>query len=180
MDEKKAIIVICLALIILYIARENRMREEADFGGDTSAPTKKKRPPSGGSPIIPTPVNPSPASTLNILICEDENCTIELTSINWGAMSPGESKNKTVYIKNNGNIDVTVHIKAGDWEFKDCNGTALPVDYAQYFNLTWNIEGLTIRRGETVMAVVTLTVSPFIHTVASFAFTIYVEYEAQP
>jgi len=166
--DRKVLVVLCLAILVILIVYIEMERDETEIVGVTPP---RKKPPSGGSPIIPSPL-------LNLTVYEDADCLKELTVIDWGVMSPGESKNKTVYIRNTGNADVIVHIRADEWTFKSYNGTVLSSDFARYFNLTWNIEGTTIRQGETVTAVITLSVSPFIHTVADFAFNIHIEYEA--
>jgi len=95
---------------------------------------------------IPSRVN---IYTLNIEAYWNEACTEQCTSINWGWLHPGDVKNVTIYIKNDGNVNVTLWLLTENWN---------PENASNYLNLTWNREGYLMTE-EVADATLTLTVS---------------------
>jgi len=45
----------------------------------------------------------------------EETCTMQVVSIDWGIMRPGSWSNKTVFIRNEGNIPLNVSVVTANW-----------------------------------------------------------------
>lgn len=171
MDKGKvvAICIFILALALIYADQNSKDTEPTPLPDN---PTKKN-PPGNWGPSTPIIIPP----TLNLSVYQDANCTINLATIDWGTMYPGGSKSQIIYVKNTGNGDVAPALYTTNWVFKDYNGTVLSSDYLQYFNLSWDREGIVIKPSEVVNATLTLSISPFITDVASFTFDIYLGWQ---
>jgi len=102
---------------------------------------------------------------LNIGVYSDQACTTSLSSIDWGSLTPGQTKTVTCYIKSTSTVDSTLSMSVGGWS---------PSSASSYIGLLWNRAGYTIKSGEVVSATFTLTVSQSITDVSAFSFTITV------
>jgi len=62
---------------------------------------------------------PAPNSNLNgslsSSIYSDEQCTVKLSTLNWGTCTLNQKVTKTIWLKNEGNSTITVHINATDY-----------------------------------------------------------------
>jgi hypothetical protein len=96
-------------------------------------------------------------------VYSDSGCTVALSSINWGALDPGGSTASTVYVKNEGNVAVTLSMTVGNWN---------PTSASSYLTLTWNRQSYVLTAGVVVQATLTLAVSSSISGITSFSFDI--------
>jgi hypothetical protein len=99
--------------------------------------------------------------SLNIEVYEDSNCTVKAQAIDWGILEPGESRNRTLYIKNEGNKALTLFLTTVNWE---------PVESSNQITVIWDSEGIRISPGGYRAVIVMLTVSPSIAGVEDFRF----------
>jgi hypothetical protein len=102
------------------------------------------------------------SGTVNSTNCDvfsDDACTTSLTSLNWGTVSPGGSVTKTIYIKNTGNIPITLSMTKAGWNPASANG---PI------SITWNREGYTYDPSAVASATLTLNVSSSINGISNF------------
>ncbi len=109
--------------------------------------------------------NTGSIKAINVSIYENSACTIPLTSLAWGALDPGSSTIKTMYVKNQGTSPMTLGMTTTSWN---------PTNTASYITVTWNQNGTSVNAGNYVQANVTLTVSSSITGISSFAFTIVI------
>ena len=84
----------------------------------------------------------------NIGIYWDSNGTNATSSIEWGSVEPGLTKNVTVYIFNEGNGKAYLSLNTTDWE---------PANISRYMNLTWNYNGAAIYPDEAIKVTLTLS-----------------------
>ena len=103
--------------------------------------------------------------TLNIEAYWDEACTQLCESIDWGWLHPGDSKNVTIYVKKEGNVNVTLWLLTENWN---------PENASAYFNVTWNRENYLMTE-EVIDATITLTVSNEIENIEQFTFDIIIK-----
>jgi len=105
--------------------------------------------------------------TLGIAVYEDEACTKNLTSINWGLVEPGGSRQKEVWINNTGNTRVKLNMTMEGWN---------PAEAENYITLTWDKEGVLLSANQLVKATLTLTVSASVTqtNIKDFSFTIVI------
>ena len=102
---------------------------------------------------------------VNVGVYSDAGCTLNLTSIDWGSVYPGGSVSRTIYVKNTGNVPMTLSMAATGWN---------PAGAAGQINVTWDKENATLNSGQSSSATLTLTVSQNVSGVTSFSMNIIV------
>jgi len=95
----------------------------------------------------------------------DSSCTNPVSSIDWEVLDPGAKVNRTIYVRNEGNVAVTLSMTTGNWN---------PSSASSYITLTWNREGYVLSTESVVKAVLTLSVSSSISAITSFSFDIII------
>ena len=100
--------------------------------------------------IISTQTIPSDGTitTVNVSVYTNIQCSQNCTSINWGALYPGNSTTQTVYVKNTGTVPITLTMTADTWT---------PENADDYLALDWNQEGTILSVGQSVTATLTVT-----------------------
>ena len=102
---------------------------------------------------------------VNVGVFSDVGCTLNLTSIDWGSVYPGESVSRTVYVKNTGNAPITLSMGTSAWNPSVAEGQ---------LTVAWNKENVSLIAGESTAAVLALAVSPSVHDVASFSVNVVI------
>jgi len=104
-------------------------------------------------------------ASANLKVYWESGCTNEVTSVNWGTLSPGDVESVTLYVKNTGSVDLTLSKSTDDWS---------PASAETYLTLTWSYAGEQIEPNGVLSATLTLTVSESITGISSFSFNIYI------
>jgi hypothetical protein len=99
-------------------------------------------------------------TAIKVGVYSDSACTTELTSIDWGMISPGNSVNRTIYLKNTGNAQITLFMTKTNWN---------PVNADGPITLTWNRENATLNVDQVTSAILTLTLSKSISGITNFS-----------
>jgi archaellum component FlaG (FlaF/FlaG flagellin family) len=107
--------------------------------------------------------NSGSITAVGVGVYSDSGCTTALSAISWGTLNPGDVKTYTMYVKNTGNVPVTLNMTVGNWN---------PLSASSYITLTWNQEKYVLPAGQVVQAVLTLSVSSSVSGVTSFSFDI--------
>lgn len=102
-------------------------------------------------------------TAIGVGVYSDSACTNVLSSIGWGTLNPGTATNYTLYVKNNGNIPVTLTMTTGNWT---------PASASSNITLAWNRQNYALSSGAVVQAVLTLTVASGISGITDFSFDI--------
>lgn len=96
----------------------------------------------------------------NLGIYQDSACTVPVTDINWGSVTPGTSISQTMYVKNIGQgTSLALSLATSNWNPAAANG---PI------SISWNLEGQRLYPGQSAAAVITTTVSPTIADISDF------------
>lgn len=106
--------------------------------------------------------NSASIKAVNVTVWQDSSCNVPLTSIDWGMLEPGESAIKIFYIKNEGNVALTLNMTIGSWS---------PSETSKYVTVIWDVEGSSIQKNQTTQADMTLLVSQNITGISNFTFT---------
>jgi hypothetical protein len=104
-------------------------------------------------------------SAVNVGVYSDSQCTQNLTSISWGALYPGNSTTKTIYVKNTGTIPVTLTMTTGSW---------VPTTASSVLTLTWNRQNTVLDPNQSISAILTLTAASNTGSVTTFSFNIII------
>jgi len=91
----------------------------------------------------------------------NSECTNRTSSIYWGLLEPGSNKTVTVYVRNEGNSDVTLSKVTQNWS---------PLTASDYITLDWNYAGQTLSVNQVLQTKLTLVVSSSISGMTSFSF----------
>jgi hypothetical protein len=103
--------------------------------------------------------------TVGCSIYGDPDGTLELSSIDWGTLEPGQVAARTVYIRIHGNTPQTLQLVVDNWNTDAAR---------QGMTLTWDYDGKPIQPNDVRQVVMTLTVSQNIIGVSEFSFDITV------
>ena len=104
-------------------------------------------------------------SSINVGLYSDSGCTQKLASIYWGDISPGEIATQTIYVKNVGNTQLTLKMTENNWNPSEANG---PI------TINWDREDTIINAGQSLQAVLTLSVSSTISGITDFSVDIVI------
>ena len=107
--------------------------------------------------------NSGTVTAVGVGVYSDNGCATVLSTVGWGTLNPGDVKTYTMYVRNEGNVPVTLSMGAGNWN---------PASASSYITLTWDKENYVLPAGQVVQAVLTLTVSSSVSGVTSFSFDI--------
>ena len=80
----------------------------------------------------------------------DRSCTNTTSSIGWGLLIPGANKNIVLYVRNEGNIPVTLHKDISNWN---------PSMASSYITLDWDYANESLETGSVVAVKLQLVVS---------------------
>jgi len=93
--------------------------------------------------------NQGAVGSINLDIYSDAAATERCVSIEWGALTAGQTVNKVVYLKNTGNTAEVLNMTATEWT---------PSSAGDLLVLSWNKEGATLEAGAVMPATLTLQV----------------------
>jgi hypothetical protein len=103
---------------------------------------------------------------INVEVYWNIECTQVVISVDWGIPEPGESINKTIYVKNSGTSPMNLSMSCSGWD---------PVEAGSYLTLSWDREGAIVDAGEVIPAVLMLSVSPSVTGITDFSFDVVIE-----
>ena len=106
-----------------------------------------------------TVTNSGTIETLNVGVFQDSACTQALSTLNWGTLKPGTSANRTIYVKNTGNVGVTLNMTVTTWN---------PTIASSYITLTWDKQGSLVAAGNVAQALLVLSVSADVNGFTDF------------
>jgi len=109
--------------------------------------------------------NTGNVKAVGVNVYSDSGCTQQLSLIPWGTLEPGARRNYTIYIKNTGNVGVTLNLTTGNW-----NSSAA----RSYITLTWNREAYALSHQTSVSAILSLAVSSSVSGVQGFSFDVII------
>lgn len=95
----------------------------------------------------------------------DSNCSIPVSSIDWGLVEPESASNLTFYIRNEGDDAVTLFLGAENWN---------PENASNYLTLKWDYAGQTINPSEVVQVTLSLLASPGVEDLTDFSFDVII------
>jgi hypothetical protein len=99
-------------------------------------------------------------NAVNVGVYSDSDCTINCTSLNVGSLNPGDSATQTVYVKNTGNVPVTLSMAISNWD---------PTSASSYLTLSWDRTSYALAVGASVQATLTLTAASDTGSLTSFS-----------
>jgi hypothetical protein len=95
----------------------------------------------------------------------DISCNNQVTSIDWGVVQPGATKDVTVYIRNEGNTPAILSLATENWN---------PSLAASYMSVSWDYSGQIIEVGAAFQVKLSLSVSDGIDGITNFSFDVVI------
>jgi hypothetical protein len=102
---------------------------------------------------------------VNVGVYWDNGCTNTTSTVDWGMLSPGTSKNVTLYVRNEGNMAVKLSLTTQNWN---------PLSASNYMRLSWNREAQTVSLGSVLNATLTFSVFSNVTGITNFSFDIVI------
>jgi len=103
----------------------------------------------------------------------DPTGTKQVTSISWGTLSPGQTGNATLYVRNEGAAPIYCAV---DW----VASSWIPQNASQFFTLTWNFGRAPLYPQRSRKVLVQLYVKPNISGIETFSFDIVINAQDEP
>jgi len=82
-------------------------------------------------------------------VYKDSNCSEVMSSVGWGIVEPGSQHNASVYIRNEGNTEITLFLNCTGWN---------PPEAETYMVLSWNYTGQLVMPNQVILVILTLSV----------------------
>ncbi len=105
-------------------------------------------------------------TTGGVGIYSDLACTKPITSITWGDLTPGSTKEINVHVRNEANATFDLVLSTIDWT---------PIAAAKYLDFSWGRYSIIVKPYQVVDIDLTLKVSPTVKNVTTFSFGIVFE-----
>jgi len=102
-------------------------------------------------------------NAIGVEVYWDYACTGSVSSINWGKLDPGSTKDVTLYLRNEGNSALILSMSTSNWS---------PSSAADYMTLGWDYGGQSINADEVVQVTFVLSISASIEGITTFNFDI--------
>jgi hypothetical protein len=102
-------------------------------------------------------------TTADLGVYSNPLCTVPKTSLTWGTLQPGGSQTQDCYIKNEGDIALTLSLQTSGWN---------PAVAESYLHLSWDYNGAPIAAGAVIHVTFTLSVDASIVGVSTFSFDV--------
>lgn len=110
--------------------------------------------------------NVSAVEAAGVGVYWDSDCSDPVSSIDWGTLAPGSTKDITVYIRNEEAENVALSMETENWS---------PSNASIYMTLSWNYIGQLIKPGEVIPVKLTLSISIKISGITNFSFDIIIK-----
>ena len=107
--------------------------------------------------------NTGVVKTVGVGVYWDVTCANVVSSIGWGAVEPGSTKNFTVYVRNEGTSSATLSLSTGNWS---------PSSASNYIFLSWDYGGQVLSPSQVVQVMLILSISSSIAGISNFSFDI--------
>jgi hypothetical protein len=95
----------------------------------------------------------------------DVNCSVPVSSLDWGSVFPGSVKNITVFIRNEGDEPSTLFLRATNWS---------PLNASNFMVLNWDCSNPVVYSRQTFKAVLTLSVASVAEGIKDFSFDVII------
>jgi hypothetical protein len=109
--------------------------------------------------------NTATLKLVGIAVFKDVNLTIPVTTIDWGMLEPGQTKNCTVYMRSTSNVPLTLSMYVANWN---------PANASAFLHLAWDYKGQVVAPSASIPATFSLAVNASISGISIFSFDIWI------
>ncbi len=105
--------------------------------------------------------NEGTLKAIGVSVYWESSCQTNVTSINWGLVEPASSQNVRVWIRNEGNVPLTLTMTRSNWS---------PSAASTFMTVSWNRNNYVLGAGNTVDATISLGVDSDVTGITDFSF----------
>ncbi len=103
-------------------------------------------------------------ASVDLAVYQDAECTRDLTTLHWGTIYPGQDIMHVIYVKNSGNVNMTLQLNTSNWN---------PSTASEYITINWDFPSGALLTPTIITPIqITLSVAIDIQNVQSFDFDI--------
>lgn len=118
-----------------------------------------------------TPNTSSFVADVSLGVYDDATCARNVTVIDWGICDPGDNMTTPIYLRNNGNVNVSLTIHPANWE---------PSLAASYLTLSSDYTAEILAPGDVRPITLRLSIARDVESVDTFRFDIVIVSEDVP
>ncbi|UCE96567.1 MAG: hypothetical protein JSV51_02930 [Candidatus Bathyarchaeota archaeon] len=107
--------------------------------------------------------NEGNVNAIGVGIYWEDGCINNVSKIDWGYLAAGATHNVTIYIRNEGNVPMTMNMTSEEWN---------PSHASTYITVIWDYEGHVVDPYSVTEVVITLSVSQNVTNITSYSFDI--------
>jgi len=111
------------------------------------------------------PPSPPPEPRVEIDVYSDVDCTDKLIEIEWGSIEVGSSIDRTICVKNAGDVEVVLSLLTENWN---------PLAMEEKLELKWDYGGKAVKSGDVVEITLTLLVDSSTSILGGFSFDVII------
>lgn len=115
---------------------------------------------SSSTTVPPQPSTPPTSTQFGFGVYSDQSCTSKVSNYNWGTLSPGASNSIVVYVRNEGNVPITLQ--------KQMLNTN-PTNLGSYLTVDWDYNNQALNAGQVLRVTLVLRVSSQITGISNFS-----------
>jgi len=109
--------------------------------------------------------NTATLKLVGIGVFKDVNFTMPVTTIDWGIIEPGQTKNYSAYILSESNVPLSLNMYTANWN---------PQNASTFLTLTWDYKAQTIAPHASLPVTFSLAANASIHGISTFSFDIWI------
>ena len=133
--------------------------------GSTGIIVKSFEPPTILPSSLGSPKLSPPEPKVELDIFTDFQCSIKMTTINWGVLEAGETSHIPIFVKNIGETKITLGLFTENWSSQQAS---------ENMHLSWDYDGIIIQPNQIVNGRLTLQIDQNCPELSQYGFDIII------
>lgn len=133
--------------------------------GSTGIIVKSFEPPTILPSSLGSPKLSPPEPKVELDIFTDFQCSIKMTTINWGVLEAGETSHIPIFVKNIGETKITLGLFTENWSSQQAS---------ENMHLSWDYDGIIIQPNQIVNGSLTLQIDQNCPELSQYGFDIII------
>jgi len=165
MQNQKIITSALLSLLTLSTISAMGLLQSTERVGSTGIIVKSSEPHTILPSILSLPKPSPPEPKVELDIFTDIQCSIKMTTINWGVLEAGETSHMPIFIKNIGETKITLGLFTENWSSQQA---------MEHMHLSWDYDGTLIHPNQVVKGSLTLQIDQNCPELSQYGFDIII------
>ena len=165
MQSQKIITSALLSLLTLSTISAIGLLQSSERVGSTGIIVKSPEPPNILPSTLGSAIPSPPEPKVELDVFTDFQCTIKMTTINWGVLEAGETSHLPIFIKNIGEIKITLGLFTENWSSQQA---------MEHVHLSWDYDGTLIQPNQVVKGSLILQIDQNCPELSQYGFDIII------